>query len=58
VIAFGQGDSAGSMTWDEETFDYGNKLGVSAGAIFGIKKAIFNSTDFATIVISSYADAA
>lgn len=33
----------------------GNKLGVSAGMIFGLKKAVFNSVDYATIGISTYA---
>lgn len=32
-----------------------NELGVSAGLIFGMKKAVFNSADFATVVLSSYA---
>jgi hypothetical protein len=36
---------------------YGNQLGVAGGLIFGIKKAIFNSVDFATISISSYSPA-
>ena len=32
-------------------------LGVSGGMIFGVKKAVFNSADFGTIVLSSYAAA-
>jgi hypothetical protein len=32
-----------------------NELGVSAGTIFGLKKTQFNSQDFATIVMSSWA---
>lgn len=58
AIAYGQ-NSGGSETysWQEEMFDYANQLGVSAGAIWGLKKMVFNSTDFATIVISSYAAA-
>lgn len=43
--------------WYEEEFDYGNKLGISAGMIFGFKKTVFNSADFATIAISTYAAA-
>lgn len=56
LMAFGQktGTSA-RASWDEETFDYGNQFGVSAGMIFGTKKTVFNSRDFATIVIGSYA---
>ena len=48
------GTQDNNFSWNEETFDYGNKLGVSAGSIFGMKKARYNSLDFATIVISSY----
>lgn len=50
-------DSPTEMSWVEENFDYGNQLGVSAGMIFGIKKSVFNSSDFATIVLSGYAPA-
>ncbi len=45
------------MTYVEETFDYSNQLGVSAGMIFGLTKTRFNSADFGTIVMSSYAAA-
>ena len=55
VMAYGQGSSDGEMKWVEELFDYGNQLGVSAGMIFGIKKAVFNSADFGTIVVPTYA---
>ena len=54
VLGFGQ-DSGESGSWYEELFDYGNQLGVSAGAIFGMKKTVFNSIDFGTVVISTYA---
>ena len=57
AVAFGQNNTDSKMSWVEEQFDYGNKLGVSAGSIFGVKKTVFNSTDFATHVISSYAPA-
>lgn len=55
AIAFGAGGGESSMNWKEESFDYDNQLGVAAGMIWGLKKLQFNSTDFATIVISSYA---
>lgn len=45
------------MSWDEETFDYGNKLGVEAGMIFGVKKTVFNSQDFGVITMASYSPA-
>lgn len=49
-MAFGKGYGEGQMSWVEELFDYRNKLGVSAGFIGGLKKAVFNSLDFGTIV--------
>ena len=55
-IAYGRENSDTKMTWVEETFDYGNKLGVSAGMIWGLKKMQFNSIDFGTIVISTHAE--
>ena len=57
AIGFGQNSAPDKMTWVEELFDYGNQLGVSAGLIFGAKKMVFNSQDFGTIVISTYAAA-
>lgn len=41
--------------WVEELFDYGNQLGVSAGCVAGVKKVRFNSLDFGTLALSSYA---
>lgn len=55
VLAFGQNNSENKMTWTEELFDYGNQLGVSAGMIWGAKKTIFNSQDFGSIIIATYA---
>lgn len=55
MIAFGKGNSFNNMDWHEETFDYGNQLGVKAGCIFGIKKCVWNSADFSTLVLSTYA---
>lgn len=55
ALAFGRGDSKETFTWIEEMFDYGNMLGIAAGSIFGIKKAVYNSNDFGVMVISTYA---
>lgn len=55
VMAYGKDTAGGEMTWVEELFDYKNQLGVSAGMTFGIKKAQFNSKDFGTIVVPTYA---
>ncbi len=54
-FAIGQDNRDGAMTWVEELFDYENQLGVSAGMVFGLKKFVFNSKDFATLVVSSFA---
>ena len=43
------------MKWVEELFDYENQLGVSAAMIWGLKKSIYNSIDFSTIVVQTYA---
>lgn len=55
VAAFGQGHDKNSYDWFEQLFDYGNKLGVKAGCISGLKKSVYNSTDFGTVVMSSKA---
>jgi N4-gp56 family major capsid protein len=57
LCGFGQENSDNKASWVEELFDYGNQLGVSAGFIYGQKKAAFNSQDFGTVVISTYAGA-
>lgn len=57
MMAYGQKDQDGEMTWVEELFDYSNQLGVSAGMIAGMKKTVFNSEDFGVFTISSYAAA-
>lgn len=54
VMGYGQ-DGGTSVTWTEELFDYKNKLGVSAGMIFGMKKTQFNSSDFGVINLLGYA---
>lgn len=54
-IAFGMDSDGLSGSWNEKSFDYGNQLGVKAGLIWGLKKLQFDSKDFSTIVISSYA---
>lgn len=57
VVGFGQDNGPNRMTWDEKTFDYGNKLGVAVGMIWGLKKSVFNSADYGVIVIPTYAAA-
>ncbi len=54
-IAFGKGYGQNTMSWVEELFDYKNQLGVVAGLIGGMVKSRFNGSDFATVVMSTYA---
>ena len=54
AIAFGKGYSFENFDWNEELFDYGNQLGVEAGAIFGLKKLRFNSADFGSVVAATF----
>ena len=37
------------MTWVEKTFDYGNKLGIAAGQIYGVARSAFDSKDYAVM---------
>lgn len=53
---FGAGQT-NKFSWVEESFDYGNQLGVSAGSIFGLKKTRFNAQDYATFVAATYTPA-
>jgi N4-gp56 family major capsid protein len=56
-IAFGRNYGyAGSNVkykWTEVVDDYENQLGVSAALVYGIKKSVFNSKDFASLALSS-----
>jgi len=54
LFATGRDNSDAEMRWVEELFDYENQLGIGAGMIFGMKKTVFNSVDFSTIVILSH----
>jgi N4-gp56 family major capsid protein len=56
AIGFGKEFSNGShFKWIEELFDYERELGVSAQTVWGMKKSVFNSQDFGTIVATTYA---
>jgi len=54
-MAFGMRSSMNGWRWNEELYDHKRKLEVSAWTIFGMKKAVYNSTDFATVVVPTYA---
>jgi N4-gp56 family major capsid protein len=40
--------------WVEKKFDYDRELGVSVQGLMGLKKNIFNSTDFGVLTLSTY----
>ena len=56
---YGTGQSFGTAgyKWVEEEFDYKRELGISVQSLMGLKKSVFNSTDFGTVVVSTYAAA-
>lgn len=58
VMAFGQRNQPSKLRWNEELLDHKRKLEVSAWSVFGLKKCIYNSEDFGTVVVSTYAAAA
>lgn len=57
VYGCGGANKLGPMKyrWSEELFDHGRELEIGAWAIFGMKKTQYNSLDFGTLVISTYA---
>lgn len=54
VCAYGMKTQNGKYRWNEELLDHKRKLECSAWSIWGMKKAVFNSTDYGTVVISTY----
>jgi N4-gp56 family major capsid protein len=54
-LAFGQNSGENKYRWNEELYDHKRRLEVSAWSIWGLKKFVWNSTDFATITVSSLA---
>lgn len=57
VCAFGKNGGQDRARWNEELLDHKRKLEVSAWQIWGLKKSVWNSVDFGTVVISTYAAA-
>lgn len=59
VIGYGQANYGPTKyRWNEELLDHKRLLEVSAWCIWGLKKTRFNSADFGTVVVSTYATAA
>lgn len=57
-FAIGKQGKETSFSMVEKTFDYDRELGVAVKNVMGMKKSVFNSEDFGTVVVSSYASAA
>jgi hypothetical protein len=58
ALAFGrESKGMGRFIWREQYNDYERKQGVAAGLIVGMKKNQFNSKDWGTVVVSTYAPA-
>lgn len=59
MCAYGQNNYGPSkFRWNEELLDHKRNLEVSAWSIWGMKKTVFNSADFGTVVVSTWAAAA
>lgn len=56
-MAFGRDNGPERYQWVEDYFDYENQFGVAAGCTAGMKKMIYNGSDFATIAIRTFAGA-
>lgn len=55
MVAYGRRSNGSTKyRWTEELFDYEHELGVGLECVWGIKKSVFNSSDYATVVVSSY----
>ena len=54
-ICFGQNSGENKYRWNEELYDHKRRLEVSAWSIWGLKKFVWNSIDFATITVSTFA---
>lgn len=55
-MAFGRENGPERYEWVEDYFDYDNQFGVAAGCIAGLKKMVFNGSDFATIAIRTWGE--
>jgi N4-gp56 family major capsid protein len=55
VLAFGSAGEGLRFMWSEKELDHGNDIEICAGAIFGIKKARFNSSDFGIFALDTAA---
>lgn len=56
-VAFGKANGPTTYAWNEELIDHKRRLEVSTFTIWGLTKNQYDSTDFGTVVVSSYAAA-
>lgn len=55
VLAFGRSQTADQkFLWLEELRDFGRQIGIGVSAIWGLKKVVFNNTDFGVSVIDTW----
>lgn len=54
TMAFGTKHQNGKYRWNEELKDHKRKLECSAWSIWGLKKPVFNGTDYGVVVVSTY----
>lgn len=54
-VAFGMNGGATKFMWTEQLFDYDRELGVGVKLIVGMKKGRYNSEDYGTIAVTTYA---
>jgi len=54
VVAWGGGGVLGRYSWNEELDDRGNALAITAGAIYGVTKCVYNSKDFGVFAVDTY----
>ena len=57
AMAFGRDSGPERFNWVEDYFDYENQFGVAAGCIAGLKKLVFNGSDFAVINVRTWGQA-
>lgn len=55
-MAFGRDSGPERYNWVEDYFDYENQFGVAAGCVAGMKKMVFNGSDFATVAIRTWGE--
>ena len=55
ALSFGKGSGPSNYAWNEELVDHKRQLEVSIMCMYGMKKTRYDSQDFGSIVVSSYA---